>query len=89
MCKLSKLLAKSYVRPIVMAWALVFGFLGVAASAWATDPITLPTTGVDLPGLITAAITAMGGIVSVVVGGFFAFLVIRKGLTWARGALRG
>ncbi len=69
----------------------VAGWFGVSSVAWATDPppITLPDSGVDLPGHITAAITAMGSVVIVVVGGYFAFLIIRKGLQWARGALRG
>lgn len=69
----------------------VAGWFGVSSVAWATDPppITLPDSGVDLPGHITAAITAMGSVVVVVVGGYFAFLIIRKGLQWARGALRG
>jgi hypothetical protein len=71
------------------ATASVAGWLGFESVANATDPITLPTTGVDLPGHITAAITAMGSVVVVVVGGFFAFMIIRKGLQWARGALRG
>jgi hypothetical protein len=69
----------------------VAGWFGVSSVAWATDPppITLPDSGVDLPGHITAAITAMGSVVIVVVGGYFAFLIIPKGLQWARGALRG
>jgi hypothetical protein len=67
----------------------VAGWIGLESVANATDPITLPSTGVDLEGHITAAITAMGSVVVVVVGGFFAFMIIRKGLQWARGALRG
>ncbi len=49
----------------------VAGWFGVSSVAWATDPppITLPDSGVDLPGHITAAILAMGSVVAVVVGG--------------------
>lgn len=77
------------VTGVKTAAATVGGWFGLESVANATDPVTLPTTGVDLPGHITAAITAMGSVVVVVVGGFFAFMIIRKGLQWARGALRG
>lgn len=46
--------------------------------------ITLPDTGVDVSGHVTAAITALGAIVLVVVGGFFAFRVVMRGMSWAR-----
>ena len=57
--------------------------VGLAALP-AMAQVTLPTTGVDVEGHVTAGITALGAVVLVVVGGFFAFLVIRKGLGWAR-----
>lgn len=62
---------------------LALGLMIPSASA----QITLPDPGVDVAGHVTAAITAMGGILLVVVGGFFAFLLIRKGISWARRAL--
>jgi hypothetical protein len=46
--------------------------------------VTLPTTGVDVEDYITAAITALGTVVAVAVGGYFAFLIIRKALGWGR-----
>ncbi len=49
--------------------------------------VTLPDSGVDTGAYVTAAITALGAIIAVVVGGFFAFLLIRKGIKWARGLL--
>lgn len=49
---------------------------------------TIPDAGVDVSGYITAAITALGGIVGVAVGGYFAFLGIRAAIKWARTALR-
>ncbi len=75
---------RAVVTGVMTAAATVAGWFGFESVANATDPITLPTTGVDLPGHITAAITAMGSVVVVVVGGFFAFMIIRKGLQWAR-----
>lgn len=61
----------------VVAMALVGSF-----SASAT--VTLPDTGADISGLVTAGITALGAIVAVIVGGYFAFLVIKKAMSWAR-----
>lgn len=63
------------------AFALVLTF---ASSAFATTGITLPDTGVDVGAHVKAAITALGLAVLAAVGGFFAFLVIRKALQWAR-----
>jgi hypothetical protein len=58
----------------------------LVSQAFATAP-TLPTTGVDVDGFITATITALGTVVAVAVGGYFAFLLIKKGLMWGRKAL--
>ena len=46
--------------------------------------ITLPDVGVDVGGHITALGTALGTVVAVAVGVYFAFLIVRKGLRWAR-----
>ena len=54
---------------------------GVAAAQ-----VTLPDPGVDVGGAITAAITALGIVVTVAVGGYFAYLIVRKGMQWARRA---
>lgn len=72
-------------RPIagpVLSLGAVFGFSRVAS---ATDPL-LPDTGVDLEALILEGITAMGAVVTVIVGSYFGFLLIKKGMTWARRA---
>jgi hypothetical protein len=88
-------LAREWGRPcrkwFAATCAAVVMALGSAGVALAQEPppITLPDSGVDIEGHITAAITAMGAVVAVVVGGFFAFMIVRKGLQWARGALRG
>lgn len=55
-------------------------------SILATAP-TLPDTGTDIAAFITVAITGIGAIVAVVVGGYFAFLLIRKGMKWGKTAL--
>lgn len=61
--------------------AATFGFGSHASAA-----ITLPATGVDLPGHITAATTALGVVVVAAVGAWFAFWVIKAGLSYARRA---
>ena len=62
--------------------ALVLGLFLSVNGAFATDP-TLPDAGVDVAGLTTSAITKLGTYAVVAVGGFFAFLAIRKGLSLA------
>lgn len=49
--------------------------------------VTLPDTGVDVPGLITASITGLGVIVVAALGGYAAFLLVRKAMGWMRRAL--
>ena len=64
--------------------------IGVANKAMATT-ITLPEPlgeGVTLGDYVTVAITSMGAVVVVVVGGFFAFKIIKVGLGWAGRAIR-
>ncbi len=55
-----------------------------AMSAFATETVTLPETGVDVAGYAGAAITALGSVVAVAIGGYVAFLLVRKGLSWIR-----
>ena len=58
-----------------------------AGSIFAEDPaaVTLPNTGVDVAALATSAITSLGGVVAVCVGGVVAFMLVRAGLRWVRG----
>jgi hypothetical protein len=60
--------------------------VGAVASASAAD-VTIPTTGLDIAGYITAAITAVAAVFAVVVGGYFAFLIVKKAMRWAGKAL--
>ena len=62
--------------------AAVMGLLGFTSVASAQ--IVLPDPGVDVAGHVTAGITALGAIVLVAVGGYFAYMVIRFGLRWAK-----
>ena len=49
--------------------------------------VTIPASGVAVDEFITAGITALGAVAAVAVGGYFAFLIVRKGLRWAGRAL--
>lgn len=60
--------------------------LGLAAPVMAAAP-TLPTTGAELDAWIPVIITGMGTVVLAVTGGYFAFLIVKKGYVWARRAL--
>ena len=51
-------------------------------SSAASAQVSLPATGVDVAGYITALITGLGAVVAVAVGGFAAFMLIRAGLRW-------
>ena len=46
--------------------------------------VTLPPTGVDVGAHVTAAGTDLGAIVVVIVGVFFAFMLVRFGIRWAK-----
>jgi hypothetical protein len=61
--------------------------VGTASTSFAAAAVTIPDTGIDMGGYITAAILAIGGVIAVVVGGHFAFLLIRKAMAWASKAL--
>lgn len=44
--------------------------------------VTLPETGIDIPGWIAAIIAALGAIVAVAMGGYCAFLLVKKAFKW-------
>jgi hypothetical protein len=56
---------------------------GTLAAAHA-EQVTLPDTGIDVPGHITAAVTGLGAVLAVAIGAWFAFLIVKKGLNYAR-----
>lgn len=66
---------------------LTAGLLTLAgASVFAEDQaVTLPETGVNVAGLVTAAITGLGAIVAVAVAGTVSFFLVRMGIRWIKG----
>lgn len=57
-----------------------------AGSIFAEDQaVSLPNTGVDVAGYATSAITSLGAVVAVCVGGVVAFMLVRAGIRWIRG----
>jgi len=58
-----------------------------AAPAMFAGEVTLPNIGVDVSDYVTAGITALGAVVAVAVGGYAAFLIVRKALKWIGKAL--
>jgi|GEM_PF-4397656 len=70
---------------VLSAVALAVVLFANGSSAFAQA--ALATTNIDVGEYVTLGITALAGVVTVVVGGFFAFLVIRKALSWGRRAL--
>ena len=54
------------------------------ASAFATG-VTLPDSGVDVAEYATAAISSLGAVVAVCVGGVVCFMIVKWGIRWVRG----
>lgn len=68
-------------RAIAPAFAFLLAVvLGNVASAQEA----LGVTGVDVGAYVTLVIAALGTVVGVIVGGYFAFLLIRKAMSWGR-----
>ncbi len=61
----------------------VFGLTLLSLVSAGANAATIPDAGVAVDSYVTAAITALGAVVAVVVGGYFAFLIVRKGMRWA------
>lgn len=66
---------------ICKALALAVVVVATVSTAYA-DPVTLPTTGVDVAGYITALIEALGQVVVIALGGFTAYLLVQMGRLW-------
>ena len=56
--------------------------IGAGASSAFASGVTIPDIGCDTGAYITAGITAVGAVAAVAVGGYFAFLVVRRALRW-------
>lgn len=65
---------------------LLAGAAGVVGMSSAFAEVVVPETGVDVAGFISAGIDTMGTIAAVAIGGYVAFLCVRKGLRWLRSA---
>jgi len=50
--------------------------------------VTVPDIGVDVGAFVTAAITTLGAVAAIAVGGYVAFMIVRRGLRWMGTALR-
>jgi hypothetical protein len=50
------------------------------------EGVTLPSVGVDVGAFVTATITALGAVIAIVIGGYFAFLLVKKAVAWGRKA---
>ena len=62
--------------PVTLAGVFASG----AAFAEEIGTVTLPDTGIDMAAYANSAISYLGGVIAVVVGGCVAFMLIRKGL---------
>ena len=60
------------------------GVLGTAAVHAEEAAVTLPETGINVAGYATTAISSLGAVAAVAIGGYVAFLLVRKGLSWIR-----
>jgi hypothetical protein len=70
---------------VASALALTVGLAATVIGA--EGDVTIPDTGLDIAGYVTAAITTVAGVFAVVVGGYFAFLIVKKAMKWAGKAL--
>jgi hypothetical protein len=73
-----------FVQMLVATVAVVAGLFSQASAA--VDPNALEI-GVDVPGYIGLGIEGLAAIAAVAIGGYFAFLLVKKALSWGRRAL--
>ncbi len=69
-------------KKLLLSSAAVLGTVSAFAEGAA---VTIPSIGVDVGAYATSAITTLGGVVAVCVGGTIAFYLVRAGLRWVRG----
>jgi hypothetical protein len=75
---------QNFMRNALCKAAVVMGALsGSVLMAAEGDPVTLVDTGANVTGHINAAILALGSVAAVAVAGYFAFMVIKRGIRWA------
>lgn len=71
----------------IVATLAVTGIVAISDAMASGGGVTLPTTGLDIAAYVTAAITGLATVLAAVVGGYFAFLLVKKALRWAGKAL--
>lgn len=75
-------------RSLLGGSALLMLAICMANSAFAVPPaVTLPADLPSVDAAINLAIVALGVTVAVVIGGYFGFVLIMKGMRWGRRAL--
>ena len=78
--------AKATLEKVDKTAMVVGGSVGaVAVEQAASAQVTLPTP-FDVGEYVTAGITGLGAVVAVVAGGYFAWLIVKKGFSWGRKA---
>lgn len=76
-------LGRAVVVPALFALGLVAAGAEMAA---AQSPDLIPDSPVDMPALIAEGTEKMGLVVTAAIGSWFIFMIVRKGLRWARSA---
>lgn len=84
----SALLPQSKAGKIALSVAFMMVACAMPSYATGVTPaVTIPVIGVSVQDYISAAITLMGTVAATAVGGYAAFLVVRKSLRWLGKAL--
>ena len=78
--------AHALAKSAALKCAVVVGVVG-GLIADAHAEVTLPTTGVNVGEYITAGITGVAAVIGICVGGFIAFLIVKKSLKWSGRAM--
>lgn len=64
--------------------AALFGS-ALVGDLWATEPTPLlPDTGIDFETMVVEVVSKIGVVVGLVVAAYFAFLVVRRLMSWGR-----
>lgn len=53
-----------------------------------TEPANIPDIGVNVAEFVGTGISTLGAVAAVAVGGYAAFLIVKRGLRWMGWALR-
>lgn len=70
------------------ALAVLAALFVTVASVSAAD-VTLPSTGVDVGGYVSALVTNLGGVLGIAIGAGFALFAIWMGVRYVKAAIKG